>query len=195
MTYRLGDLLESRDSVLVTGGAGFIGSNFVRHLLQASPTLRVVTLDKLTYAGDRRNLDGLPDPSRHTFVEGDIGDSRRVGELLRDDSVRAIVNLAAETHVDRSLHQPSAFVETNLRAVHTLLKCARQAWQKERGWGEGDCVFVQVSTDEVYGSLAPDEEPAAPGRVYRRPRRTPRPRREQFIWRGCGGTRIGYRRL
>ena len=161
------DLLGSQDSILVTGGAGFIGSNFVRQILEARRTLRVATLDKLTYAGDRRNLEGLPDPSRHRFVEGDIGDSGQVRELLRDSPVRAIVNLAAETHVDRSLHQPAVFLDTNLRSVHSLLECARQVWIEDRGWGEGDCVFIQVSTDEVYGSLPLAEAPAVPGRAYR----------------------------
>jgi dTDP-glucose 4,6-dehydratase len=131
-------------SILVTGGAGFIGSNFVRMVLDEHPDTRVINLDKLTYAGNLENLAGYQDHPRHVFVKGDIGDSALVTDLADRYGIDAIVNFAAESHVDRSLMEPGVFIETNVTAVLNLLKIALDK-RFER--------FVQISTDEVYGSL------------------------------------------
>src|SRR5690606_9511532 len=138
--------------VLVTGGAGFIGANFVRWLLRAEPQVRVVTLDALTYAGSLRNLGGLPGPARHAFVRGEVQDGSLVARLLREHEVDTVVHFAAETHVDRSILGLGRFVETNVVGTYTLLEAARQAWA-----GRRDVRFHHVSTDEVYGSLDPGE--------------------------------------
>ncbi len=142
-------------NVLITGGAGFIGSNFVRYLLAAEPEVRLVNLDALTYAGSLENLRGLPDDSRHTFVRGDICDAALVERLLREHEIDAIVHFAAESHVDRSILGPAPFVQTNVVGTFTLLEAARQAWG---GKFEGRR-FHHVSTDEVFGSLGPDDPP------------------------------------
>ncbi|MBL7139768.1 MAG: dTDP-glucose 4,6-dehydratase [Planctomycetes bacterium] len=131
---------------VVTGGAGFIGSNFVRLALADRPDLRIVTIDLLTYAGNLENLEGVP-ADRHTFVRADITDPDAMRRAV-PDGADALVNFAAETHVDRSILGPLAFVRTNVTGTQVLLDAAR-----ERGVGR----FLQVSTDEVYGSLAPDE--------------------------------------
>jgi len=136
-------------NILVTGGAGFIGSNHVRYLLEHTDD-RVVNLDVLTYAGNLENLAGLEDHPRYRFVKGDIRDAELVSKLLDEESIDAVVHFAAESHVDRSLDAPGAFLDTNTRGTQVLLQCALQH-RLDR--------FVMVSTDEVYGSLAPD----APG--------------------------------
>ncbi|MEE8170693.1 MAG: dTDP-glucose 4,6-dehydratase [Phycisphaerae bacterium] len=130
--------------LLVTGGAGFIGANFVRYVLEAHPGVRVVNLDSLTYAGNLENLAEYADRDEHVFVKGDIGDFERVGKLLAEHEIDAIVHFAAESHVDRSIVGPAVFVETNVAGTLTLLHAA-----KERA----GIRFVQVGTDEVYGSL------------------------------------------
>ena len=107
--------------VLVTGGAGFIGSNFIHYLLKAEPEVRIYTLDALTYAGHRENLDHLPDDSRHTFIHGSINDRPLVDKLLREHAIDTIVHFAAETHVDRSITGPASFIETNVIGTFTLL--------------------------------------------------------------------------
>ena len=145
--------------ILVTGGAGFIGSNFVRALLQHNDIVRIWTLDALTYAGDLQNLANLPDPARHSFVEGDICDEGLVAQLLRDHRIDTIVHFAAETHVDRSIAEPETFVRTNVLGTLSLLEAARKVWLEERGWGKDDCRFHHISTDEVYGSLSPEDPP------------------------------------
>jgi dTDP-glucose 4,6-dehydratase len=145
-------------SILVTGGAGFIGSNLVR-LLNATGDARVVTLDKLTYAGHRENLAGLPHPERHAFVHGDICDFSLCRAVLAEHRVGAIVHLAAESHVDRSIIGAEAFVETNIVGTHRLLEAARAHWQSLSADDRARFRFVHVSTDEVYGSLAPDDAP------------------------------------
>ena len=134
--------------VLCTGGAGFIGSNFVRHLLAARPTVEVVTFDALTYAGSRENLRDLPDEARHRFVVGDVTDRAAVDAVL--DGIDTIVHFAAESHVDRSIATPGAFVHTNVVGTFTLLEAARAR-------GAAIERFHHVSTDEVYGTLAPDQ--------------------------------------
>jgi dTDP-glucose 4,6-dehydratase len=134
-------------AILVTGGAGFIGSNFVRYLRRERPQLTVVNLDKLTYAGNLESLADLRTDPQHVFVHGDIGDAKLVDEILARHPVEAIVNLAAESHVDRSILGPGVFVETNVSGTQVLLHAAHRAGVKR---------FVQVSTDEVYGSLGAD---------------------------------------
>ncbi len=141
--------------ILVTGGAGFIGSNFVMDWLAQSDE-PIVNLDKLTYAGNLQNLAGLQDDARHVFVHGDIGDQVLVGDLLLQYRPRAIVNFAAESHVDRSISGPDAFVQTNVVGTFNLLEAARAHWQQLAEAEKAAFRFLHVSTDEVYGTLAPD---------------------------------------
>ena len=138
-------------SLLVTGGAGFIGSNFARHWRRGFPGDRILVLDLLTYAGNLANLAGVPDIR---FVRGDIADAALVRGLIDEHAVDTIVNFAAETHVDRSISSPRGFLHSNIIGTHTLLECAREAWD---GAPEGTCRFHQVSTDEVFGSLGLDD--------------------------------------
>ena len=145
-------------NVLVTGGAGFIGCNCVRHLLATEPDARIVTLDLLTYAGSLDNLRELPDPARHTFVQGDICDRPLVDRLLREHAIDTIAHFAAESHVDRSITGPAAFVQTNLVGTFTLLEAARGAWL-EGGKTAEHCRFHHISTDEVYGTLKHGDPP------------------------------------
>ena len=147
--------------VLVTGGYGFIGSNFIRHLLKTDPEIQVLNFDALTYAGNLANLAALADNPRYRFVHGDITD-RAVVRKIVGDGVRAIINFAAESHVDRSIHDSGPFVRTNVIGTQVLLDAARE-FAAER--------FLQVSTDEVYGSLGPsgaftEESPLAPNSPY-----------------------------
>ena len=144
-------------NVLVTGGAGFIGCNFVRYLLATDPEVRIVNLDLLTYAGSLDNLRDLPDPARHVFVQGDICDRGLVDRLLREHQIDTLVHFAAESHVDRSITGPAAFVETNLVGTFTLLEAARTAWLE--GKTAEHCRFHHISTDEVYGTLGRDNPP------------------------------------
>ena len=132
--------------ILVTGGAGFIGSNFVRMLLEEQPDSFVVNLDKLTYAGNLENLEGFLDNPNHKFIKGDICDSALIEKIFDEHKIDSIINFAAESHVDRSITGPKVFIETNVAGTLTLLEVARDK-EIER--------FVQVSTDEVYGSLGP----------------------------------------
>ncbi|WP_426190318.1 dTDP-glucose 4,6-dehydratase [Massilia sp. DWR3-1-1] len=144
--------------ILVTGGAGFIGSNFVlQWLLQTDEP--VVNLDKLTYAGNLNNLASLRDDPRHIFVKGDIGDTDTIAALLREHAVRAIVHFAAESHVDRSIHGPAAFIETNVNGTFGLLEAARAYWSALPEPQKADFRFLHVSTDEVYGTLGPNDPP------------------------------------
>jgi len=143
--------------LLVTGGAGFIGANFVLHWLQAHPEDRVVVLDALTYAGNRANLDPAHDAPQLRFVEGDIRDVPLVEQLLRTEGLDTIVHFAAESHVDRSIQGPDAFIDTNIVGTHVLLKAARRCWLEERTVPVHR--FHHVSTDEVYGSLGPEDPP------------------------------------
>ena len=142
--------------LLVTGGAGFIGTNFVLDWLAQSDEV-VINLDKLTYAGNPENLSSLQADKRHVFVKGDIGDAVLVGELLATHRPRAIVNFAAESHVDRSIHGPEEFIQTNIVSTFHLLEAVRAYWAGLPLEAKADFRFLQVSTDEVYGSLGSDE--------------------------------------
>jgi len=150
------------NSILVTGGAGFIGANFIYYLVEKHPGVRVVNLDALTYAGNLENLKEIEGHPRYRFVRGRIQDRRLVAGLIREEMIEAVVNLAAESHVDRSIAGPEVFVETNVRGTLVLLDEARKAGVQR---------FLQVSTDEVYGSLGPDgsfteSTPLAPNSPY-----------------------------
>ncbi len=136
--------------ILVTGGAGFIGSNFIHYLLQHHPDWQIVNLDKLTYAGNLENLAELNDDPRYTFVHGDIADRNLVKSLFEEQKFDMVAHLAAESHVDRSILDASPFIETNIKGTQVLLEAAKEYGLKK---------FLQVSTDEVYGSLKPDEPP------------------------------------
>jgi dTDP-glucose 4,6-dehydratase len=142
-------------AILVTGGAGFIGSNFVLDWL-AHADEHVVNLDKLTYAGNLSNLESLDGDARHVFVQGDIGDAALVERLLVEYLPRAVINFAAESHVDRSIHGPGEFIQTNVVGTFRLLDVVRDYWQKLGEQEKADFRFLHVSTDEVYGSLEPD---------------------------------------
>jgi dTDP-glucose 4,6-dehydratase len=142
-------------TIIVTGGAGFIGSNFVLDWLAQSQE-SVVNLDALTYAGNPRNLDSVRGDARHIFVHGDIGDRALVDKLFAQHRPRAIVHFAAESHVDRSIHGPGAFVKTNVEGTFTLLESARAHWNTLDADAKAAFRFHHVSTDEVYGSLAPN---------------------------------------
>ena len=143
-------------TIIVTGGAGFIGSNFVLDWLAGSDE-RVVTLDALTYAGNLENLASLQGDARHVFVKGDIGDRILVDRLLAEHRPRALVHFAAESHVDRSIHGPGAFIKTNVEGTFTLLEAARAHWGALAGNEKAAFRFLHVSTDEVYGSLGPGD--------------------------------------
>ncbi len=140
-------------NILVTGGAGFIGSNFVRSLLAYEPELQIVTLDLLTYAGKLENLSDLPSPERHTFIQGDICDRTLVDRILSDHAIDTIVHFAAESHVDRSILGPMPFIQTNIVGTFTLLEAAKTAWAGK----SSKFRFHHVSTDEVFGSLQPGD--------------------------------------
>lgn len=142
-------------SILVTGGAGFIGANFVLDWL-ARHDEPVINLDKLTYAGNLKNLASLEGDARHIFARGDIGDSSLVGQLLAEHRPRAVINFAAESHVDRSIHGPGEFIQTNIVGAFHLLESVRAYWESLEGEAKERFRFLQVSTDEVYGSLTKD---------------------------------------
>jgi len=155
---------------LVTGGAGFIGANFVHYMRTKRPDDRIVVLDALTYAGNRGNLNSLEGKENFSFIHGDICDTALVENILRDDDIDTIVHFAAESHVDRSIEGPDIFLQTNIMGTHSLLKAAKKIWLDEkRGI---DNRFHHVSTDEVYGTLSLDNPafseitPYAPNSPY-----------------------------
>lgn len=143
--------------LLVTGGAGFIGSNFTRYWCETYPRDRVVVLDALTYAGNRANLAELEENPQFRFVQGDICDRTLIDRLLQEESIDTVAHFAAESHVDRSILGPGAFVQTNVVGTFTLLEAFRQYSQGEIASEQTRRIFLHVSTDEVYGSLGPDD--------------------------------------
>lgn len=159
------------NTIVVTGGAGFIGSNFVLQWI-AQTDERVVNLDLLTYAGNRRNLESIEKNPRHIFVKGDICDESLVASLLREHQPRAILHFAAESHVDRSIAGPSAFIQTNISGTFSLLQQAKNYWDSLSLEAKKSFRFLHVSTDEVYGTLEPNDPaftevtPYAPNSPY-----------------------------
>jgi len=146
--------------ILVTGGAGFIGGNFVLDWL-AHNNEQVITIDKLTYAGNLDTLASLKSNPRHIFVRGDIGDRELVARLLAEHRPRAVINFAAESHVDRSIHGPGEFIQTNVVGTFNLLEAVRGYWNTQEGDVRQAFRFLHVSTDEVYGTLSPEDPPFA----------------------------------
>lgn len=152
--------------MLVTGGAGFIGANFIRHVLKNNEEVKIINLDKLTYAGSLNNVHGLPDESRHHFIQGDITDEKLVKHILQHHNIDTIVHFAAESHVDRSIQSPAAFIHTNVLGTFTLLEAARQHWFDIDGISPQHCRFHHISTDEVFGSLSTDDAPFSETTAY-----------------------------
>ena len=141
-------------NLLVTGGAGFIGSNFIRFMLETEPDIHIYNADLLTYAGRLENLENLPDPARHTLLRGDIRDADFVNQIFAEHDIDTVVHFAAESHVDRSILGPAPFITTNILGTFTLLEAARAAWA-----GRTDVRFHHISTDEVFGALQPGDAP------------------------------------
>jgi dTDP-glucose 4,6-dehydratase len=146
-------------NVLVTGGAGFIGSNFIRYLLENETAVNIVDLDLLTYAGSMENLKDLPHPERHTFIMGDICDRALVNGIMSHHQIDTIVHFAAETHVDRSILGPAQFIQTNIMGTFSILEAARKLWLDDKALQLENVRFHHVSTDEVFGSLKPSDPP------------------------------------
>ncbi|KAB8029838.1 dTDP-glucose 4,6-dehydratase [Fluviispira multicolorata] len=159
-------------SMLVTGAAGFIGCNFVKYILNNYNDIRIVSLDKLTYAGTINNLEILQNESNHKFIQGDICDKTLLEKILREFNIDTVVHFAAESHVDRSIENPAEFIQTNIFGTFNLLETARQYWLNEKKWDKENCRFHHISTDEVYGTLKEDEPsflettPYAPNSPY-----------------------------
>ena len=152
-------------NVIVTGGAGFIGANFVHYWMTTYPEDRVIVLDALTYAGNQQNLQPVQNKPNFRFVHGDILDQELVENLMREEQVNLIVHFAAESHVDRSIHGPDAFLQTNILGTHSLLKAAKRVWLDEGCCGD-EVLFHHVSTDEVYGTLSMDDPPFTESTPY-----------------------------
>jgi len=158
--------------MLVTGGAGFIGSNFVRFVLREEHDLEIINLDSLTYAGSLENLKDLPDPERHIFIQGDICNRSLVDNLLNRYSIDTVVHFAAETHVDRSILGPEQFIQTNIVGTYTLLEAVKDYWLVKEALPVENVRFHHISTDEVYGTLELDDPhflettPYAPSSPY-----------------------------
>jgi dTDP-glucose 4,6-dehydratase len=159
------------NKILITGGAGFIGSNFIRYINAKSPDNIVINIDKLTYAGNINNLDDIKESSKYHFIQADINSSKQIYEIISKYQINVIINFAAETHVDNSIANPTLFIETNVLGTANLLETARRYWNEV---GNNDKqVFIQISTDEVYGSLEENESskfiedtPIAPNSPY-----------------------------
>ncbi|MHB1221238.1 MAG: dTDP-glucose 4,6-dehydratase [Gammaproteobacteria bacterium] len=144
-------------NILVTGGAGFIGANFIRYMLENDPLVKIINLDKLTYAGTLANLKDIPHPERHHFIQGDITDAAFVRHLMNHHHIDTIVHFAAESHVDRSITGPQAFIETNIVGTFVLLEAARHHWIETENADLSKRRFHHISTDEVFGSLQPSD--------------------------------------
>lgn len=147
-------MTEQTPTLLVTGGAGFIGANFVVHMVNNYPNYHILNLDKLTYAGSLENIQEVENSPNHTFIKGDIADSQLVKSLFNDYNITGVIHFAAESHVDRSIEDGTSFVTTNVLGTHTLLQAAKEAWEKSGKLNEYR--FHHISTDEVYGSLGED---------------------------------------
>ncbi len=159
-------------NILITGGAGFIGCHFVRYYLAKYADVNIINVDKLTYAGSKDNLINLPNPQNHHFIQADICNKDRMADILRQFNIDTIVHFAAESHVDRSITGPEAFLQTNIVGTYTLLETARQFWINEKKWDKAQCRFHHISTDEVFGTLSPTDPaftettPYAPNSPY-----------------------------
>lgn len=148
---------QPNNHILITGGAGFIGANFVRMLMQNPQHADIINLDALTYAGSLDNLKKLPNNERYTFIQADIRDKETLEKIIRDHKINIIVHFAAESHVDNSISGPAAFIQTNLVGTFNLLDAARKIWLDENKWDQEQCHFHHISTDEVYGTLTADD--------------------------------------
>jgi len=146
-------------NILVTGGAGFIGCNYIRFMLAKHRDVRIINLDKLTYAGCAENLSDVKQDPRYQFMQGDITDRLLIDKLLREDNIDTIVHFAAESHVDRSIAGPLPFIQTNIIGTFTLLEAARMYWLVEKNFSAKECRFHHISTDEVYGTLTAEDAP------------------------------------
>jgi len=161
-------------TILVTGGAGFIGSNFVEYYLKNHPDSKLINLDKLTYAGNLDNLKSVENNSRYEFIQGDILDAALVDKIFSEKQINGVIHFAAESHVDNSINGPAVFVETNIKGTMTLLEAARKYWMEKPFEFKSGCEsnrFLHVSTDEVYGSLGDtglfrEDTPYAPNSPY-----------------------------
>ncbi len=164
----------SKQAILVTGGAGFIGSNLIPYLIETNPNYLIINLDKLTYAGNLSNLDEVKDHPRYKFIHGDICDPKLVPSLFEDFNIQGVMNLAAESHVDNSITNPGAFIKTNIEGTFNLIDAAYKYWMDSpftHKYGFENCRFLHVSTDEVYGTLGSEglfteETPYAPNSPY-----------------------------
>lgn len=160
--------------LLVTGGAGFIGSNFIAFVLENTDDVEIINVDSMTYAGSRQNMASFSDNSRYTFVEGDIRDTKLIALLFSENRITGVIHFAAESHVDNSISGPEAFITTNVNGTFTLLEAARKSWMTapfESKAGMEHCRFLHISTDEVYGSLGSEglfteSTPYAPNSPY-----------------------------
>ena len=166
--------MNNKKSILITGGAGFIGANFIPYFLDKYPQYQIVNIDKLTYAGNLGNLVEVEKNLRHKFIHGDICNKELVTFIFKEYDVRGVIHFAAESHVDNSIHSPDAFVKTNINGTQVLLDAARSYWMEAPNkykTGFAECRFHQISTDEVYGSLGDtgfftEETPYAPNSPY-----------------------------
>ena len=140
--------------ILVTGGSGFIGSNFIQYILNTQSDIQIINLDDLTYAGNPKNLKDIENDTRYKFIKGDICDEELVSKIFSDNDIDYVINFAAETHVDRSIHDPNIFIKTNVLGTGILLNIAKKVW----GDNLSNKRFLQVSTDEVYGTLPEDDK-------------------------------------
>ncbi len=151
-------------NILVTGGAGFIGSNFIRFILEQNKNVHVVNLDALTYAGNLENIKDLPCTGRYDFIQGDICDQELMLKLVENYTIDTVVHFAAETHVDRSILGPGAFIQTNVVGTYTLLEAVRRCWKQP--YSKAEVRFHHVSTDEVFGSLGVEDAPWKENAAY-----------------------------
>ena len=145
-------------NIIVTGGAGFIGSNFIRYIVNENKEVKIINIDKLTYAGNLENLKSLENNDQYIFEKVDICDKLEIEKIIEKYKVDTIINFAAESHVDRSIKDPTEFINTNIKGTHTLLEVAKRAWEIGEEQYKKGTKYIQVSTDEVYGSLDIDDE-------------------------------------